>query len=101
MKQQSLLPEPRYNPKMPPERILAAKALRLMLGGMQITHPEFEALTGSWRLAAHIYILRKLGWPVLVAEEPIPSHDDDGRKSHMGLYYLPQDCIDMVYNNTD
>lgn len=60
----SFLPEPDYNPKLPPKNTLAYRALILMLQGKSISHPDFEDKTDSWRLAAHIHILNKLGWRV-------------------------------------
>ncbi len=87
-KQLSFLPEPKYNPKYPSKRTLSFKALRLMLRGTQIAHPTFEALTGSWRLAAHIHILKRLGWPV--------ESRFQGKKRAGIVYYLPEDLIEMM-----
>ena len=98
MRQTSFLPEPKYNPRYPTETSLAFKALRLMLQGARVAHPDFEAVTGSWRLAAHVHILKKLGWPVQKAEVQLEWDDEEARKRHMGLYYLPEDLIDLVYN---
>lgn len=36
----------------------------MMLQGRRISHPHFQDRTSSWRLAAHVHILKKLGWPV-------------------------------------
>ena len=98
MKQLSFLPEPKYNPKYPTETSLAFKALRLMLRGMKVSHPQFEEQTGSWRLAAHVHILKRLGWPVQKEEVKLEWQVDDERKRHMGLYYLPEDLIALMYN---
>jgi hypothetical protein len=97
-KQISFLPEPKYNPRYPINGTMAAKALRLLLTGAKVSHPHFEAVTGSWRLAAHIYILKKLGWPVTKMSVPLESEDEEGRKRNYDLYYLPIDCIDLVHN---
>jgi hypothetical protein len=63
-KQISFLPEPEFNPKLPSKNTLAFQALNLMLHGKKISHPDFENDTSSWRLAAHIHCLNKLGWPI-------------------------------------
>lgn len=96
----SFLPEPKYQPRYPIQGSMAAKALRLMLGGAKVAHPDFEAVTGSWRLAAHIYVLKKLGWPVMKELVPIRNRFEDGRKRNHDLYYLPVDCIEMIQNIT-
>lgn len=97
MKQISFLPEPKYNPKYPPETSLAAKALRLMLRGMRLSHPHFESLTGSWRLAAHVHILKKLGWPIQKDGVSFALRDKNNT-SCMGIYYLPEDLLFMMKN---
>lgn len=99
-RQMSFLPEPKYQPRYPIQGTMAAKALRLMLTGAKVAHPDFEAVTGSWRLAAHIYVLKKLGWPVMKELVPMPGRGDDGRKRNHDLYYLPSDCIEMIHNIT-
>lgn len=96
MKQISFLPEPMYQPKYPPEASLTAKALRLMLGGAKVAHPDFEALTGSWRLAGYIHSLKKLGWPVKTEHVSIPGGDENMRGRSMVVYYLPDDLLDFI-----
>lgn len=96
MKQLSCLPEPKYNPRIPKERTLAAVALRLMSGGAKVAHPDFEAVTGSWRLAAHVHILRRLGWPVLKEEKPMAPCDDTNHERSYALYYLSPDLLDII-----
>lgn len=63
-KQTSFLPAPPIKAKMPSPNTLAARALQMLLDGKQISHPDFEDATDSWRLAAPIHDLNKLGWPV-------------------------------------
>lgn len=99
MKQMSFLPEPKYNPRMPSENSLAFKALSLLLRGRKVSHPAFEALTGSWRLAAHVHILKRLGWPIKVDKLEFEGELQEGRDRYMGLYYLPEDCLEIVYNS--
>ncbi len=67
-KQMSFLPEPDFNPKLPAKNTLASRALQMMLNGRKISHPDFEDSTSSWRLAAHIFNLNKLGWKVQTLE---------------------------------
>lgn len=55
-----------FNPIWPRMDTLAYAALTLMLQGNKLTHPDFQKNTGSWRLAAHILILKNHGWPIKV-----------------------------------
>jgi hypothetical protein len=96
MQQLSFLPESPYNPQWPLTNTLARKALNLLLAKRNISHPDFETYTGCWRLAAHIYILKKLGWPVKKQEIPTPKEENIRKKKNMCLYHLPQDCIDFI-----
>jgi hypothetical protein len=91
-KQISFLPEPDFNPKVPSNNTLAFRALRMMLRGKKISHPDFEGKTASWRLAAQIHILKKMGWPIqtvgvchLVAKNP--------KARHISRYFLENKCI--------
>lgn len=94
-KQLSLLPEPDFTPKLPHRNTLSARALSMMLQGRKISHPDFEDKTSSWRLAAHIYNLNKLGWPVqtievehLAEKKPV--------KRYIRRYYLAREVINKV-----
>ena len=53
-----------FLPNWPRPDTLAETALALLLDGRELDHPTFERLTGSWRLAAVVFELRALGWPV-------------------------------------
>jgi hypothetical protein len=66
--------------------------------GIKVSHPKFEALTESWRLAAHIHILKRLGWPIQTEQIGWARELHDERKRSMAIYYLPEDLIAMVYN---
>ena len=66
--QLSFLPEPDFNPELPPKNTLTFCALSLLLQNKEITHLDFQLITSSWRLAAYICELKKLGWPVLADE---------------------------------
>lgn len=63
-KQLSLLDEPKFKPTVPEKNTLGHKALCMMLDGRKISHIDFQEVTSSWRLAAHIFKLTKMGWPV-------------------------------------
>lgn len=51
-------------PTLPPRNSFAWRALFMLVGDRDLDHPTFANETGSWRLAAVVYQLRKLGWPV-------------------------------------
>ena len=95
-KQLSFLPEPLYNPKYPTENTLAQKALAMLLTANRISHPQFEAATGSWRLAAHVHTLKRLGWPVKTESMGMGAGEDEMRDRSFVLYYLPDDLLDMM-----
>lgn len=63
-----------------------------MMNGRKVSHPIFEAYTGSWRLAAHIHVLKRLGWPI--QRDNVSVELENTRQ--MGLYYLPEDLIDVM-----
>lgn len=54
-------------PIPPKPNTLDARALQLLRSRGTLTSPEFQSLTGSWRLAASIHRLRKLNWPIAKA----------------------------------
>ena len=90
-KQTSFLPEPEFNPVVPRKDTLAYKALSLMLKGKRISHPDFQGVTNSWRLAAYIDALNKLGWPVLTIDV---THETSERRVSISLYFLDKGIID-------
>lgn len=51
MEQTSFLPPPPLAPTWPQPGTLADKALEILMTGQGLTHPQFEAVTFSWRLA--------------------------------------------------
>lgn len=85
--QLSFLPPPPFNPTWPTKHTLADKALALLLAGRAIDHPEFEGDCGSWRLAAVVFDLRALGWPIETVTTPEPTQARPGRT--VALYHLP------------
>jgi len=93
--QQSLFDEQRtFCPQWPAPATLTARALDMLLTGERLTHPDFQAATRSWRLAACIDVLRKLGWPVLTFDEagmPIT-----GRRRAIAAYQLAAYALQAV-----
>jgi hypothetical protein len=92
--QMSFLPEPDFNPIYPTPNTLPARCLAMMLNGQTFTHPEFEVITGSWRLSAVIFTLKGLGWLVESLELPAPSPECPTR--FISRYYLPAKVIKAV-----
>jgi hypothetical protein len=45
----------------------------MMMNGHMIDSPHFEDATQSWRLAAAIFTLRSLGWPITTIDVPCPT----------------------------
>jgi len=74
-------------PAWPARGTLADVALALLLNGERPSHPEFEHRTGSWRLAAVVFELRALGWPVESDHIPAPTADAPARC--IARYFLP------------
>ncbi len=97
--QMSFLPEPDFNPIYPSPNTLPARCLSLMLNGQSFTHPEFEQITGSWRLSAVIFILKGLGWPVESYDLLAPSQECPTRT--ISRYYLPSKIIRAVFGRGD
>lgn len=84
--QLSFLPPPPFCPTWPTRGTLADRALGMFMDGRHIDHPEFEQVTQSWRLAAVVFTLRTLGWPVEKIE--IPSPTDESPDRVIALYHL-------------
>ena len=85
--QLSFIDPPPFCPAWPNHNTLADRALKLFLDGHVFDHPDFLEGCGSWRLAAVVFHLRELGWPVETVEVPSPSEEHPGRK--IALYKLP------------
>jgi hypothetical protein len=77
--QLSLLPPLTFCPQWPSTRTLAYTALMMMLTGETIEHRQFDARTGSWRLAAVIFRVKALGWKIDKIEVPSPTAERPGR----------------------
>ena len=76
-----------FCPTWPKRNSLADRALRMLLDGKVFDHPDFIAGCGSWRLAAVVFQLRMLGWPIETIDVPSPSAEHPGRT--IALYKLP------------
>lgn len=86
--QNELFESPSFSPRYPPSSSLAGEALQVLLQGRTLTHPEFEAMTASWRLSEPIRALRHdYGWPVVTLEIPAPTPDRPDRT--IARYLLP------------
>jgi hypothetical protein len=77
--QLSFLPPPPFCPTWPTEHTFEDKALALLMAGRLLDHPEFEGDCGSWRLAAVVFNLRALGWPIDTIPTPCPTNTRPGR----------------------
>jgi hypothetical protein len=87
-KQGELFEPPTFSAIWPPRTSLAGEALALLLAGRQITHPEFQGITGSWRLAEPVRALRHdFGWPIQTIEIPAPTLDRPTRT--IARYVMP------------
>lgn len=77
--QLTLFALPPMLPTWPHRGTLTERALKLLVDGRSLDHPTFEAEAGSWRLAALVFELRALGWPVLTTEKLAPTKECPGR----------------------
>lgn len=91
MEQTSFLPAPPFAPTWPQAGTLAARALDIFLRGESLTHPQFEAVSFSWRLSHVVYALKDLGWPVQADDIPAPTFENPRRV--IARYSLPDDVI--------
>lgn len=66
-----------------------------LLAGRTITHKDTWIEHGSSRLAAHVYALRRDGWPVDMVEREVPT-SDVGRTAAIGHYSLSKEVIDQA-----
>lgn len=93
-KQTSFLPEPDFNPVYPTPNTLPARLLAMFFKGQDFIHPEFEKVTGSWRLSAVAFSLKELGWPVETHDIAAPTPECATRT--ISRYYLPAKVIQAV-----
>ncbi len=89
--QLTLIDPPPFCPAWPKRNTLADRALKMFLDGRVFDHPDFLDGCGSWRLAAVVFQLRMLGWPVETVEIPAPTEENARRV--IALYRLPAKAI--------
>lgn len=85
--QLTLIDPPPFCPTWPKRNTLADRALKMFLDGKVFDHPDFLEGCGSWRLAAVVFQLRTLGWPIDSIEIPAPSEENPRRT--IAVYKLP------------
>lgn len=83
--QLSFLPPAPFCPAWPTKHTLEDRALALLMAGRAIDHPAFEGHSGSWRLAAVVFNLRALGWPI----DTIPTPSPTDKRRTVARYSLP------------
>jgi hypothetical protein len=86
-RQLELLPAPPLRVQWPNPETFAHEALMRMLHGERITQPSFGP-ERAWRLAAYIFDLTEMGWPV--RSTPVA---DPGRSRPIAEYWLPRKAI--------
>ena len=96
--QLSFLPPLPFCPTWPTKHTLEDEALALLLAGRLIDHPEFEGDCGSWRLAAVVFNLRALGWPIDTILTPAPTDRHPGRT--VALYHLPSKYAALAHTDS-
>jgi hypothetical protein len=92
--QMSFFPEPVFNPTYPKPNTHASKCLSLLLDGGKINHPQFDEKVGSWRLAAYVNDLIKLGWPI--CSDDVKFQAKDGAIKFISNYYLHSEVIEAA-----
>ena len=71
--QLSFLPPPPFCPGWPRPGTNAEAALDLLMQGHMLDHLDFIEARGCWRLAAHISLLKEMGWPIERIDVPSPT----------------------------
>ena len=94
MEQTSFLPPPPFAPTWPQPGTLAATALHVFLRGEGLTHPQFEAISLSWRLSHVVSVLRELGWPIETVDISAPTVENPHRC--IARYHLPTRYIEQA-----
>lgn len=89
--QLTLLPEQPFCPTWPHLGTQASRCLDRLMQGHAMTHPGWEAVSLSWRLAAVVCELRDLGRPIESEEIPAPTRDCPDRT--IARYRLPPSII--------
>lgn len=76
----------------PSSSSVKGRVLGALLRGEHLTHLDCWYRFGSSRLSHHVYILRGIGWPVLMTEEQVVTRDA-GRTASIGDYSLSPEVI--------
>lgn len=92
-RQISFLPELDFNPIYPLTGTLVYKCLALLLKGQILNHLDFQRATGSWRLAAYIHELKKLGWPICSYEI---TQLVDSSLRFISVYYFESEMLTII-----
>ncbi len=77
---------------LPSPQTVKGRVLGALLLGERLTHLDCWRSFGSARLSHHIYVLRGLGWNILIDEVTVPT-SDAGRPALIGYYSLPAEAI--------
>ncbi|HNU09741.1 MAG TPA: hypothetical protein PKJ45_00070 [Rubrivivax sp.] len=82
-----LIELPPFAPSWPSRGTLADAALARFLAGDRLDHRDFLNARGSWRLAAVVFELRALGWPI--EAETLAAPTDENPARCIARYWLP------------
>lgn len=89
--QLSFLPPLPFAPMWPKPTTVAGRVLAELLRGEWLDHMDVIDGCSSWRLAAYIDKLKKMGWPVMVFEKSAPSDNCPSRC--IAIYSLSPEVI--------
>lgn len=90
-----LFEAPLLEPSWPNPGTLDRICLEMLLSGQCLTHPSFQAVTHSWRLAACIErLIKQHRWPIERRDIPHPSKKR--RNSEIREYWMRADAIELV-----
>lgn len=92
--QLSFLPTLPFSPIWPSHTTIAGRVLAEFLRGEFLDHEDVIDGCSSWRLAAYVDKLKKMGWPVVAFEKPAPSSGCPSRT--IALYALPPEIISQA-----
>ena len=92
--QLSFLPPLPFCPSWPNRHTNDHRALMLLLDGRLIDTIDFQDDTGSWRLAAVIDRLVKMGWPINSIPTSAPTAKNPNRR--IAVYELPAKYISLA-----
>lgn len=85
--QLSFVPPAAFCPAWPTKHTLDDNALAMLMAWTLLGHAAFEGVCVSWRLAAVVFKLRALSWPIDTI--PTPRLAEKGHCRNIALYRLP------------